>query len=120
MRTRLPEDVGNAEDAEQLLGSRPGSGVFDAGDDGAVSLRPDVTSPFHQDPIVAADRQTLQTHCGGIESSYGGILCWAPRVDPDRSQLLHTVQVVLGEGVSVQRVTHFIDGATQQLLRPVT
>lgn len=57
-----PEDVGNAEDAERLGDARSGPGGSDAGDDSTVTLHPDVTSTFHQHPVLTADRLVLQTH----------------------------------------------------------
>lgn len=69
--TCLPEDIGDAEDAEQLLSSRPVPGGFGAGDDGAVSLRPNVASALHQNPIAITDRQALHTHCRGMSSISG-------------------------------------------------
>lgn len=50
-----PEDVGNAEDAERLGDARSGPGGSDAGDDSTVTLHPDVTSTFHQHPVLTTD-----------------------------------------------------------------
>jgi len=62
-RANTPEDIGHAEDAEWLVGVRSGLGRSAAGDDGAVSLHPNVTSTSHQHPVLTADRLTLKTHC---------------------------------------------------------
>lgn len=61
--SHTPEDIGDTEDAERLMGPGPGFRGSDAGDDSAVTLHPDVTSTSHQHPVLPTDRLALQTHC---------------------------------------------------------
>lgn len=61
--THTPEDIGNAEDAERLVTRRPGFRGSDAGDDGTVTLHPDVTATSHQHPVLPTDGLAFQTHC---------------------------------------------------------
>lgn len=73
IKWHTPEDVGNTEDAERLVGAGSGLGGSYAGYDGAVTLHPDETSAFHQHPVLTADRLTLKTHCRQRERDRGEI-----------------------------------------------
>lgn len=54
-RAHTPEDVGDREDDWLLVPATFELGGPDVGDDGAVTLHPDVTSTFHQHPVLTTD-----------------------------------------------------------------
>lgn len=59
--THTPEDIGNTEDTERLVGAGHGLGLggSDGGYDRTVCLHPNVTSTSHQHPVLTADRLIL-------------------------------------------------------------